>query len=76
MFSLHGDHIQNLSPGVKSYRGNHMGESSLALPFPFERCICITLLQQHYLNDNGKKIDYRFDFFDLQNTDLIGEDNF
>ena len=55
MFSLHGDHIQNLSPGVKSYRGNHMGESSLALPFPFERCICIMLLQQHYLNDNEKK---------------------
>ena len=55
MFSLHGDHIQNLSPVVKSYGGNHMGESSLALPFPFERCICIMLLQQHYLNDNEKK---------------------
>lgn len=28
------------------------------------------------LKRQRKKIDYRFDFFDLQNTDLIGEDNF
>ena len=28
------------------------------------------------LKRQRKKIDYPFDFFDLQNTDLIGEDNF